>query len=115
MKQETLERIKQLHIKCGFLDTEHLFMIPKTRLEYVQYEEFYVEITDNLYNTNCTPKSFLLRNILRVGIPKSTVLVIIVRVFIRHISLMNEVPIVIIHLKFPYMVLKKQDHLIKAR
>ena len=29
-KQETLERIKRLHIKCDFLDTEHLFMIPKT-------------------------------------------------------------------------------------
>ena len=27
-KQETLERIKWLHIKCGFLDTENLFMIP---------------------------------------------------------------------------------------
>ena len=26
-KQETLERIKRLHIKCGFLDTDHLFML----------------------------------------------------------------------------------------
>ena len=25
-KQEILERIKRLHIKCGFLDTEHLFI-----------------------------------------------------------------------------------------
>ena len=33
-KQETLEIIKRLHIKCGFLDTEHLFMLPKTWLEY---------------------------------------------------------------------------------
>ena len=32
LKQETLERIKRLHIKCGFLDTEHLFMLPKTWL-----------------------------------------------------------------------------------
>ena len=31
-KQETLERIKRLHIKCGFLYTEHLFIIPKTWL-----------------------------------------------------------------------------------
>ena len=31
-KQETLEGIKRLHIKCGFLDTEHLFMLPKTWL-----------------------------------------------------------------------------------
>ena len=28
-KIETLERIKRLHIKFGFLDNEHLFMIPK--------------------------------------------------------------------------------------
>ena len=27
-KQDILERIKRLHIKCGFLDTEHLFMLP---------------------------------------------------------------------------------------
>ena len=29
-KQETLEIINQLHIKCVLLDTEHLFVIPKT-------------------------------------------------------------------------------------
>ena len=29
-KQETLELINQLHIKFGLLDTEHLFMLPKT-------------------------------------------------------------------------------------
>ena len=28
-KQETLEIIKRLHIKCGFLDTDNLFMLPK--------------------------------------------------------------------------------------
>ena len=27
-KQEILERIKRLNIKCGFLDNEHLFMLP---------------------------------------------------------------------------------------
>ena len=37
-KQETLERINLLHIKCGFLYAEHLFIIPKTWLEYLQYE-----------------------------------------------------------------------------
>ena len=58
MKQETLERIKRLHIKCGFLDNEYLFMLPKTWLEYLQYEEVDVEITENLYNANCTPTSF---------------------------------------------------------
>ena len=75
-KQETLEIIKRLHIKCGFLDTEHLFMIPKTWLECQQYADVYVEITQIFYNAYCTQNK-LLRKILRVGIPKFTVLVII--------------------------------------
>ena len=29
-KQETLEIIKRLHIKCGLLDNEHLFILPTT-------------------------------------------------------------------------------------
>ena len=29
LKQEILERIKRLHIKCGFFYTEHLFVLPK--------------------------------------------------------------------------------------
>ena len=33
-KQEILEIIKRLHMKCGFLDTENLLMLPKTCLEY---------------------------------------------------------------------------------
>ena len=33
-KQETLERIKQLHIKCGLWDTEHLFMLPNNWFGY---------------------------------------------------------------------------------
>ena len=57
-KQETLERIKRLNIQCGFLDTEHLFMLPKTCLEYQQYEDVHVAITQNSYNAYCTPKSF---------------------------------------------------------
>ena len=97
LKQETLEIIKQLHIKCGFLDTENLFMLPKTWLEYLQYEEVEVDISENLYNAKCNPKYFLLRNISRVGIPKSTVLVIIFRVFMWPLSLVNAGPIRIIH------------------
>ena len=58
-KQETLEWIKRLHIKCGLLDTEHSSILPKTWLEYLQYEEVDVEISENLYNANCTPKYFL--------------------------------------------------------
>ena len=59
---------------------------------------------------------FLLRNISRVGILKSTVLVIIFRFFMWPISLMNAGPIITIHLKCLEIVYKKrQDHHIKAR
>ena len=69
-KQETLERIKMLHIKCGFLDTQHLFMINKTWLEYLQYKEVEVDITENLYNANCTPKSFFVEKYFESWDPK---------------------------------------------
>ena len=55
-KQETLERIKRLHINCGFLYNEHLFMLPKTWLEYQQYVDVHVNITQNFYNSYCTQK-----------------------------------------------------------
>ena len=57
-KQETLERINRLHIKCGFLDTEHVFMLPKTWVEYQQYAYVHVGITQNFYNAYCTQKYF---------------------------------------------------------
>ena len=63
-------------MKCGFLNNEHLFMLPKTWLEYQQYADVHVDITQNFYNAYCTQNK-LLRKILRVGIPKLTVLVII--------------------------------------
>ena len=69
-KQETLERIKRLHIKCGFLDTEHLSMLPKTWLEYQEYTDVSVDIAQNLYNAYCTQKSFLLRIILGYQLSK---------------------------------------------
>ena len=78
--QETLERIKHLHIKCGFLGTEHLFMLPINWLEYQGYADVNVEITKKIYNDYYTQKQ-LLRNISRVGIPKFTVLVIFFGVF----------------------------------
>ena len=57
-----LKRIKQIHSKCGFLDAELLFMLPKNWLEYLKYEEFDVEITENLYNANCTQIFFVEKN-----------------------------------------------------
>ena len=57
-KQENLEIIKWIHIKCGLLDTENLFMLPKIWLEYQQYADVHVDITQNLYNAYFTQKYF---------------------------------------------------------
>ena len=103
-KQETLEIIKGLHIKCGLLDAEHLFMIPINWLNYHKFPGVHVEIAQNLYNTYFTPKLFLLRKISMVGIPKSTDLVIIFRVFMWPLSLKNALPISIIQLQCFVMV-----------
>ena len=54
-KQESLERIEHLHIKCGFLDTEHLFMIPINWLNHREVPDDNVEIVKSFYNTYCTP------------------------------------------------------------
>ena len=54
-KEETLEVIKRLHIKCGFLYNEHIFMLPKTWLDYQQY-------TQNFYNTYYTEIFFVEKN-----------------------------------------------------
>ena len=43
-KQETLEITNWLHIKSGFLDTEHLFMLPINWLYYQEVQDVNVEI-----------------------------------------------------------------------
>ena len=58
-KQEILEIIKQLHVKCGFLDTEHVFMLPINWLNNHEFPDVNVDIAQMFYNTYCTPKSFL--------------------------------------------------------
>ena len=57
---------------------------------------------------------FLLRKLLTIGIPKSTVLVIIFRVFIWRLSFKNEGKKIIIHMQNFEIVLqeKVQDRLI---
>ena len=55
LKQETLEIIKQLHTKCGFLDTEHLFMLPTNWLHHKEVLDVNVDIAQNSYNAYCTP------------------------------------------------------------
>ena len=97
------------------METEHLFMIPKTCLEYQKYADVHVEIT-KISIMPTVRNLFLLRKISRVGIPKSTVLIIIFRVFMWTLSLRNTVPRRIIHLQCIEMISKKtQDHLIKER
>ena len=89
LKQEILERIKRLHIKCGFLDTEHLFMLPINWLNHRKVPYVNVEIVKNSIMPTVRQNHFLLRNISIFGIPKSTVLAIIFRVFMWSLSLIN--------------------------
>ena len=108
-KQLFLERIKRLHIKCGFLDTENLFMILINWLIHHEVPNVNVEISQNFYNASCTPKYFLLRKISIVGILKSTVFVIIFRLFMWPLSLMNGGARSIIHLQCFEMASKKYE------
>ena len=58
LKQENLERIKRLHKKWGFFDTEHLFVLPNTWLEYQQYADVNMVITQNFYHAYCKNNIF---------------------------------------------------------
>ena len=107
LKRYILERIKRFHIKCGFLDTEHLSMLPINLLNQYEVPDVNVENVQNLYNAYCTLIYFLLRQISIVGIPKSTVLVIIFRFFMWPLSLINTGPRNIIHLQCFKMAYKK--------
>ena len=116
-KQENVDRIKLLHIKCGFLDTEHLFMLPKNLVRIPTILRKLMLIFCKIYIIpTLRKKLFLLRNISRVRIQKSTVFVIIFIVFMWPLLLMNAEQIYIIHLQCLELLNKKiQDHLIKAR
>ena len=50
--------MKWLHIKCGFLDTEHVFMLPINWLNHHEFTDVNMYIAQNFYNANCTPKYF---------------------------------------------------------
>ena len=52
------------------MDTEHLSMLPKTWLEYQQYEDVHVAITKKLYNAYCTPKYVYVEKYLKSWDPK---------------------------------------------
>ena len=70
LKQENSKGIKRLHINCGFLDNEHVFMLPKTSLKYQQYEDVHVEITQNLYNAYSMTKSFFVEKYFEIWDPQ---------------------------------------------
>ena len=52
------------------MDTEYLFMLPKTWLEYQQYEDAHVAINKNLYNAYCRPKSSYVEKYSEIWDPK---------------------------------------------
>ena len=56
LKQESLEIIKRLHIKCVFFDTEHLFIFPINELNYHKSPDVNMEIAQNFYNAYCMTK-----------------------------------------------------------
>ena len=45
-------------------------MLPKTWLEYLQYEEVDVEIKENVYNANCTPEYCFAEKYFEIWDPK---------------------------------------------
>ena len=114
-KKQVLEIIKHLHIKCGFLDTEHLFILPSNWLDYRKVLDVNVEIVKNSITPTVRQNHVLLRNISIVGIPKSTVLVIIFGVFMWPLSLINMGPQRIFHLQcFEMVSQKRQYHMLQA-
>ena len=115
-KQITLEIIKRLHIKCGFLDTEHLFMLPNNWLEYQEYADVNVYIKQNFYNTHCTKKSCFVETDFESWDSKIHGPCNYLLIFMWPLSLKNAGPRSIIHLQYFKMLFKKRwDHIIKAR
>ena len=57
-KHEILERIKRLHINCGFLYTEHLLMLLLNLLNQRKVLDVNARILQNFYNAYCTLKYF---------------------------------------------------------
>ena len=69
-KQEILEIIKHLHIKCGFLDDEHLLMLPIKWLNHCEVPAVNVDIVQNLYNAYCTPTYIFVKKYFNSWDPK---------------------------------------------
>ena len=52
------------------MDNEHLFMLPKTWLEYQQYADVHVDITQHFHNAYSTQKSFFVEKYFEIWDPK---------------------------------------------
>ena len=97
------------------MDTEHLFVIPINWLNHCLVLDVNINILIISIMPTVRQNIFLLINISRVGIPKSTVFVIIFRVFMWPLSLINVGLRSIIHSQCIKIVSpKRRDHLLQA-
>ena len=115
IKKEVLETIKKLFFKCGGdKNYEHLYILPSKWIDLLKYEKNGDEILKVYKMPTVRHYCFLLRKLLTIGIPKSTVLVISFRVFIWLLSFKNAGGKSIIHLQSFEMLFqeKGQYHLI---
>ena len=113
-----------LHIKTrklrkyesvGILDTEHFCMLPKTWLEYLQYEEVDVEITENLYNANYTPIIYLFEKDIeswdpKIQGPRNYLQSFYVAALVDECGTNIHYPLAM----FSNVIYKKQDYLIRS-
>ena len=90
-------------------------MLPKTGLDYIQYEEVDVEISENVYNANCTPKYFFVKRYFESWDPKIHGPRNYLQIFMWPLSFINAGPISIIHLQcLETVYIKRQDCLMKG-
>ena len=92
LKQEVLEIIKRLHEKCGFLDTDNLFMLPINWLNNCEVFDINVEILENVYNAYYTPKYFFVEKDFDSWDPKIHGPHTYLQIFMWTLSLMNTGP-----------------------
>ena len=69
-KPDILERTNSLHKRCGFLDTEHLFMLTINWLKHRKVLDVNVDILENLHNAYRMPKSFFVEKYFEGWYPK---------------------------------------------
>ena len=70
-KDEAVELIKTLHIKCGFLDTYNLYMLPKNWLKCINNRAVKVDLLKTFLVSCRTNTSFFVENEFKEWDPKS--------------------------------------------